>query len=93
VSDGCWVALRARGAAHPSVLGREVFAHTSPVYVIVDGRGAASADDAAYFVEWIDRFIELAVREGRYPSDEARDAVLATFAEGRAWYEAMAAAR
>jgi hypothetical protein len=47
----------------------------------------------AYFVEWIDRLIDLAVREGRYPSDEAREAVLATFREGRAWYEAMAAAR
>ncbi len=90
VSDGCWVALRARGIAHPSVLGREVFAHTSPVYVTADGRGVTSADDAAYFVEWTDRLIDLAVREGRYPSDEARDAVLATFREGRAWYAAMA---
>lgn len=80
----------ARAIAHPSVLGREVFAHTSPVYVTADGRGVTSADDAAYFVEWTDRLIDLAVREGRYPSDEARDAVLATFREGRAWYAAMA---
>jgi hypothetical protein len=92
VNESCWIALRARGPAGRPVLGGEMFAHTSPVYVEVDGAARASAADAAYFVEWIDRLIDLASREGRYASDGERDEVMATFREGRAYYERMAGA-
>jgi len=90
VRGSCWIALRARGPAGPPVLGGEMFGHTSAVYVDVDGAPCASAADAAYFVEWIDRLIDLATREGRFASDGDREALLATFREGRAFYEPMA---
>ncbi len=90
VRGRCWIALRARGPAGSPVLGGEMFAHTSAVYVDVDGAPRASATDAAYFVEWIDRLIDLATREGRYRSDDERGGVFATFREGRAFFERIA---
>jgi len=92
ITESCWIALRARGPAHPSVLDDAAFAHTSPIYVTVDGAPLAHAEDAEYFVDWIDRLIEMTTRLGRYPSDDAREGVLATFREARAWYAGVVGA-
>ena len=56
VTGSGWFLLRARSdrAIYP-VLDHYPYATTSPVYVTVAGRPARSADDAAYFVAWIDR--------------------------------------
>jgi hypothetical protein len=40
VDGSTWLCAAARGPGHPSVLGPVVFAHTSPVWVEVDGRPA-----------------------------------------------------
>jgi hypothetical protein len=75
------------------VLDTTVFAHTSPVYVAVDGAPVQSRDDAAYFVEWIDRLIDMAARTNRYASDADRDAVAAIFRRGQEYYRAIAGGR
>ncbi|MBF6600266.1 MAG: CehA/McbA family metallohydrolase [Dehalococcoidia bacterium] len=86
----CWIALRARGARDELVLGDALFAHTSPVYVIVDDEPIARAEDAAYFVDWIERLIALTAGEGRFASAAQRDEVLALFREGQAYYRGIA---
>ncbi|MHB8375810.1 MAG: CehA/McbA family metallohydrolase [Dehalococcoidia bacterium] len=88
--ESCWIALRATGAAHDLVLDDALFAHTSPIYVTVDDAPIARGEDAAYFVEWIERLMALARERGRFASDEQRDQVLVVFREGQAYYRARA---
>jgi len=54
-----WCVLRAwaEHAEHP-VLDLYPYATTSPVYVTVAGKPARSAEDAAYFLAWLDRLRE-----------------------------------
>jgi hypothetical protein len=92
VERSCWLALRATGPSDPAVVDDACFAHTSPIYVTVDGRSRRNVADAAYFVEWIERLIDMTEREGRFPGDAARDEVLARFREGRAFFRALASA-
>jgi hypothetical protein len=91
VDESCWVALRASGGVHDLVLHPEgVFAHTSPVYVNVDGAAVTKPDDAAYFVEWIDRLIAVTEERARFPSSAERDHVIAIFRSGQDFYRAIA---
>ncbi len=85
-TESCWMALRARGPAHPLVLDSEVFAHTSAIYVTVDGAPVARAEDAAYFDEWIERLIAMTETKGSYATSDERDGIVAMFREGQAYY-------
>jgi hypothetical protein len=75
----CWIALRALGPAGPQVLGGDLFAHTSPVYVTVGGAKVEKREDAAYFVEWIERLIAMCEEHGRYESEAERKQVTQLF--------------
>jgi hypothetical protein len=89
--ESCWIALRATGPTHELVLHPEgVFAHTSPIYVTVGGAPVARADDAAYFVDWIDRLIATTEEKARFPSDAERERVVAIFRSGQDYYRAIA---
>ncbi len=88
--ESCWIALRATGPVHDLVLGDALFAHTSPVYVTVDGAPIARVEDAAHFVEWIERLVAMTRAEGRFVSEAQMDEVLAVFREGQAYYRARA---
>jgi hypothetical protein len=66
------------------------FAHTSPVYVDT-GKGAATvAEDARYFVAWIDREMEFYRRETRFKRPEDRAAMLLFFESARRVYADLA---
>jgi hypothetical protein len=86
VARSGWVALRATGPAHEAILDEAVFAHTSPVYIEVEGAPPAAAADAAYFVEWIDRLCAMVGDRGRFASPAQRDDVLRVFTEARGYY-------
>lgn len=66
--------------------GRLRQAHTSPIYVIVDGKPIAAKADAEYNVRWIDKLIEVAKHPDRFASDEDRDQVLAIYGTARDYY-------
>jgi hypothetical protein len=56
VTRSGWFTLRAwSGTATHPVLDLYPFATTSPIYLTVDGRPVRSAEDARYFVRWIER--------------------------------------
>jgi Tol biopolymer transport system component len=61
ISQTGWCVLRASSdkPEHP-VLDDYVYATTSPIYVRVAGSVPKPADDAAYFIAWIDRLAEAA---------------------------------
>ena len=79
-----WVAARATFTGPDGHLRQ---AHTSPVYVTVDGKPVASKADAEYMIRWIDRLIEVASKPGRYKSDQQRIQTQAIFKEARYVYE------
>lgn len=83
-----WVAARAIFTAPDGCLRQ---AHTSPVYITVDGKPTASKRDAEYMIRWIDRIAEVARQPGRYETTEQRSQVLAVFQEARKVYENIAA--
>jgi len=82
-----WVAARATFRSPDGHLRQ---AHTSPVYVTVDGKPAASKTDAEYMIRWIDRLLEVSNKPGRYKSDDQRTETQAIFKEARQVYENIA---
>ncbi len=87
-----WVALRVRGAGHRLAPNdREVYAHTSPVYVSVAGRRVASRADAEFFIEQIDVLIAKMDSRGNFEHPGQRDAIVARFREAQETYRRIAA--
>lgn len=70
-----WVSLRASGPIHPDHSGGPLEAHAGPVYVEVDGKPAASREDAEYFLQWIDRLSVFLRQRDRVPSLELKQHV------------------
>lgn len=92
ISRSGWVSLRAMGPSPPDHAGGSLEAHTSPVYVTVADRPTASAEDAAYFQEWIER-LSLAVRlRDRLPTSQIKQQVEAQLEAARAVYSRIARA-
>jgi TolB protein len=83
-----WLLLRARGdkPAYPTL---DVFpyATTSPVYLTVGSRPARSAEDARYFMRWIDRMRSSVEAHRDWNSDAERRETLDMLAQARAEYE------
>ena len=85
-----WLAVRASGPSHPDLPTGGQYAHSSPIYVEVAGKPAASRQDALYFLEWIDR-LALAVRiRDRIPSAELRAHVETQLDSARDVYRKLA---
>jgi Tol biopolymer transport system component len=86
-----WLLLRARGdrAAYPTL---DVFpyATTSPVYLTVGGTPARSAEDARYFIAWIDRTRAAVEAHRDWNTDAERRETLDMLARARAEYERRA---
>lgn len=80
-----WIASRVLYRAPDGLLRQ---AHTSPIYLTVDGRPTAAAPDARYMLRWIDRLVEVAHSEPeRFPDDDSRNAVLATYTQAQSRYQ------
>jgi len=82
-----WVAARAIFTAPD---GRLRQAHTSPIYITVDGKPTASKIDAEYMIRWIDRLVQVADKPGRYKSDTERSQVQALYRQARQKYQDIA---
>ena len=80
-----WIATRALFRAPDGLLRQ---AHTSPIYISVDKKPAASADDARYMLRWIDQLAAIAKSAPkRFPDADARDSVLSIYVEASARYQ------
>lgn len=82
-----WIAIRAVFTCSDGHLRQ---AHTSPVYVTVDGKPAASKNDAEYMIRWIDRLLEVSNKPDRYQSDGERTETQKIFRDARHIYENIA---
>jgi hypothetical protein len=82
-----WVAAR---AIYTAPDGRLRQAHTSPVYVTVDGKPTASKADAEHMIRWIDRLLQVADKPGRYKSGTECSQVQAIYQQARQKYRDIA---
>jgi TolB protein len=90
VSRSGWCLLRAwsEKAEHP-ILDMYPYATTSPIYVSVAGSNPKPAEDAAYFVSWIDRMIDAAKSNTDWNTEAEKAAVLETLSSARKIYLQM----
>lgn len=79
-----WVAARALFRAPDGLLRQ---AHTSPIYITVDGKPIVFAEEALYMLRWV-AVLDSIAREnpGRFPSKSVQESVLADYEEARAVY-------
>jgi hypothetical protein len=89
ITQSGWCLLRAWSdkAEHP-VLDAYPYATTSPVYVTATGSAAkpAPAEDAAYFLAWIDRMIQDASANRNWNTQAERKSVLELLEQARVVY-------
>jgi hypothetical protein len=79
-----WIASRALYRAPDGLLRQ---AHTSPIYLSVDDKPAASADDARYMLRWLQQLASIAKQQpDRFPDTEAQQSVLSVYAEAHTRY-------
>jgi TolB protein len=90
ISHSGWCLLRAwsEKAEYP-ILDMYPYATTSPIYVKVAGSHPKHAEDAAYFVAWIDRMIDAAKSNQDWNSDAEKNAVLDTLGSARKIYASL----
>ncbi|MBN2315650.1 MAG: CehA/McbA family metallohydrolase [Sedimentisphaerales bacterium] len=82
-----WIAAR---AIFKSPGGRLRLAHTSPVYITVDGKPTVSKADAQYMIRWIDRLLDVSEKPGRYSNETEKTDVQAIYKKARQKYAAIA---
>jgi len=91
VTTSGWYVLRAYSdRAEMPVLDLYPFASTSPIYVTVGGRPARSADDAAFFLRWLDRLEAAARASSAWNTSSEQSAVLGQLAEARRVFSSRA---
>lgn len=88
VDGSGWLVLRAwNDGSHPLIFDLYPYGTTSPVYVTVGGQPARSAEDADYFVAWIDRVRESAAADTGYNSEAEKVAVLSHLDQAQAIFK------
>jgi hypothetical protein len=85
---------RAEGTLFSSLYGtrrpENVFAHTSPVYAIVDGKSIRNWDDAQYYIRYLDHAIAWLKQEARFANAEDKKSSIEAFERGKTIYEQRA---
>jgi hypothetical protein len=84
LSRGGWLLLRAwNERADPLVFDLYPYATTGPIYLELPGGPESAAEDAAFFVTWMDRVIAAAKANGDYNNEQERAATLEYFQAAR----------
>ena len=88
VKGSGWYTLRAYAEkpTHP-IDDRYPYAETSPIYVYVGDRPIRSAEDARYFITWIDAISRMAAAHPGWRSEKEKAHVLGQFREARRVFE------
>jgi hypothetical protein len=85
-----WIAAEALGAWHRLLLNdTQLYAHTSPVYVSFGRQRTAVRADVRFFEHWIESFIEMTGKRGRFSTPQRRQEVLDHFQRALEFYRHM----
>lgn len=90
VTRSSWVAMRVGGSDHRHVFDGPAWAHTSPIYIQVGDQPIRHQQDAAYFVDWIDRLLRVVATRDRYANADDRQRVETLFRTAQAKFRRMA---
>ncbi len=82
-----WVAVRAFEPAEETL----VFAHTSPAYLLIDGRPVRFAADARAILAKVDQLIRYTDTKAVFRTPEQKTETLALYRQARAVYQRLAA--
>ena len=90
VERSCWVALRVghRQYDRDNWENGVTSAHTSPVWLTVDGQPPAEKASAEYMVARVQTGLEWCKNEARYSTDETKARAVAGYEQALAFYEA-----
>jgi len=84
-----WILLRAwNDGANPLVFDLYPYATTTPQYLVVNDERPTSADDAAYFIDWVGKIRNSVESHADFNTNEERDSILQTLALAEARFEA-----
>jgi Tol biopolymer transport system component len=91
VTESGWFVLRAYAdRSVMPVLDLYPFASTSPIYVQVGGRPVRSAEDAAFFLRWIDRLEQMTRASAAWNGPAEQASALRSLAEARTAFQERA---
>ena len=82
--DSAWIAVRAEGPRSVWTTDSSLFAHSTPVYALIDGRDIVVEADRRYLETMIEDFGTAMARRDDWLNEEQRDLVLAGVEEGLA---------
>ncbi len=77
LDESAWIAIRAEGPRSPWITDSQLFAHSSPVWVVIGGRGIVVEEDRAYMEARIREFGEAMERRSDWDNEAQRELVLA----------------
>jgi hypothetical protein len=87
LAESAWLALTVSGHSDlPVPVQPTLFAHTSPVYVILNGEPIRSAAATAHLLDWIDSLHTFVELRDNWTSPEHRSHVLSTLDGARSFY-------
>ena len=89
LEDSAWVAVRAQGPNSPWTTDLALFAHSTPVYVVMGGRSIVVEADRAYMEAMIADFGTAMSRRNDWLNEEQRDLVLRGVEEALARVRAL----
>ncbi len=95
ISGSSWVAARAHSSqqipyqsnAYQALDGIPVMAHTSPIYFRVGGQPRQSAEDATFFIEWVDEALKWLEERANIPVLAQRQEMQEIFEQARRVFE------
>lgn len=86
VLSSTWLAARAYSSERLPYNNVPLMAHTSPIYVEVDGKPRQSREDAAFLAGLTDQVIEWSRTEARFQDEAQRGEMIALFERAKAVY-------
>ena len=84
LTDSAWIAVRAEGPRSVWTTDSSLFAHSTPVYVLIDGRDIVVEADRLYLETMIEDFGAAMARRDDWLNEAQRELVLAGVEEGLA---------
>lgn len=83
LGESAWLALRISPDAETrNEMGKPLFAHTSPVYVQIDGKSVFKQEIAQGLIDEIVENISAIEKAGKFKNDEGKELVLGIYREG-----------
>jgi hypothetical protein len=91
VNESSWIAVRASGPkANMATVGDSLFAHSGPVYFVLNGARILETESAQELVEWVADLKRLVVTEGEWTDPAHPDRIFDEIDAASAFYTALA---